>query len=216
MATTMNPALRRFMGDHGYTRYEPVATHSKAIYDASYSIVPKTIVDSFLLRAGTFLGGSYASAKLWSPEPAPTAYRVSGAVGAVIGSALDIGSTLRGIKEIWDPRFFEYGLDDHFGERNPVIMTRTPTAARLLVSAIPFSLLITAVAYQSPSVGHAYGLIGFQTAAHNLRVVKRMKIAKNIGDELKVMVQDGAEANDLVHRLEIVVANPEEHLRKVA
>ena len=216
MVTKLQEGFRRFIGDHGYSRYEPVAVHSKAIYDASYKIIPTTVVDSFLLRVGTIMGGAYASGRLWTPEPAPAAYRVSGAMGAAIGSALDVGATLIAIKEMWDPRFFEYGLDEHFGERNPLIGTRTPSAARFLTTALPLSLLIVAVGYQLPSVGHGYGLAGFQTAAHNLRVVKRMKVAKNIGDELKAMAQNGAEKIDLEERLAFVVANPEEQLRKAA
>ncbi|MEK6892430.1 MAG: hypothetical protein AABX25_04545 [Nanoarchaeota archaeon] len=202
-----------FGGYHEYQRFEPVAKHSKEIRNASYKILPNTLVDSFILRAGTIIGGIYTLDSITSGEM-DFLFRLSGVAGVVFESVADAVSTIKGIKEIWDPRYFEYGLDEHFGETMP-LCPRNPTVFQLLLSMIPIKGAFAAFAYQHPSLGYGMAASGIQTYLHNTKAAKRMRVAKNIGDELKDLSFAGANDEELITHLDTIVAAPDLHLTKV-
>lgn len=124
--------------------------------------------------------------------------RFAGATSGIVARTIDDISTNVGIKTDEDPRFKEYGFIDYYflGETN-VALSNFPTEEELfLVSLVQLAPLVVS-SWFLPFIGRNYlGNIPF-IVSRNLGVASFIKDAYSVGDEVKGMIQKGAN-NDFI------------------
>jgi hypothetical protein len=197
-----------------YPRNEEVAQYSGMVVDTARELIPSRIGRWVLpIRIGIIFGVKSLLDDVVGVQTQAVAYNISGAVAGGVEAIADLGSTRSFVKEMQDPRFFEYGLDDYFQEGLPLLPRHN--GGKILFGAALLKSITTSFSYFFPPFGYGVLATSPMVYIHNTSSAKRIRMAKIIGDEVKDLVNVGKRDEEIRQHLDQIVQNSEIYLAKL-
>lgn len=136
-------------------------------------------------------------------------YHLSGCISSGVGRMLDINSALKFSKEMDDTRFWEYGLDEHFGEAGLLLPEHPKEEDFVSKKIIVAEGVITLLNSFAPPGGYAVVVVGGYLHHVQSRYAKEIKLTKEIGDNIKELVENGSTDEDIENYLKELMNSKE-------
>jgi hypothetical protein len=128
----------------------------------------------------------------------PTVHKVSGGLAFLANRVVDIGTSLKITKEMDDPRFVEYDLNKYYREKSPLVV-KHPTPREFITPTMLIGNLIGLAISSTfgPNLGYGMAAGTPQTYLNNRNVARQIRLGKNIGDEVKAMIENDTPDADI-------------------
>lgn len=164
-----------------------VAYYSRDVVGIVHKAYPRNIVQNRKTFYGLLGTGTALSAPTVSLYFDPI-YHATGGIAAIANRVIDDFSTIRAIAE-FDRRFFEYGLDEYYGETNPNLPKHV--TYRDIIRYLPSEIFAVALCSAFPPFGYGLALSTIPVYAINSASRREIRAAKKVGDVVKAGLNDG-------------------------